>query len=56
MQGEIFPNRDDSGIIPFKLTEKYANEFAFYLEADHSFSDNFTLNALGLERQQTTTR
>ena len=41
--GEIFPNRDDSGIIPFKLTEKYANEFAIYLEADHTISDNFTL-------------
>ena len=41
--GEIVPNRDDSGIIPFKLTEKYANEFAIYLEADHSFSDNFIL-------------
>ena len=41
--GEIFPNRDDSGIIPFKLTEKYANEFAFYLEADHNISDKFSL-------------
>ena len=41
--GEIFPNRDDSGIIPFKLTEKYANEFAFYLEADHNISDKFNL-------------
>ena len=40
--GEIFPNRDDSGIIPFKLTEKYANEFAFYLEADHDISDKFS--------------
>ena len=41
--GEIFPNRDDSGIIPFKLIEKYANEFAFYLEADHNISDKFSL-------------
>ena len=41
--GEIFPNREDSGIIPFKLTEKYANEFAFYLEADHNISDKFSL-------------
>jgi len=40
--GEIFPNRDDSGIIPFKLTKKYANEFAFYLEADHDISDKFS--------------
>ncbi|MDC0622722.1 TonB-dependent receptor [Flavobacteriaceae bacterium] len=41
--GEIFPNRNDSGIIPFKLTEKYANEFAFYLEADHNISEKFSL-------------
>ena len=41
--GEIFPNPNDSGIIPFKLTEKYANEFAIYLEADHNISENFTL-------------
>ncbi len=41
--GEILPNRKDSGIIPRKLTEKYANEFALYLEADHNLSDNFTL-------------
>ena len=41
--GEIFPNRDDSGIIPFKLTEKFANEFALYFEADHNVSDKFSL-------------
>ena len=41
--GEIFPNRDDSGIIPFKLTEKFANEFALYLEADHIISEKFSL-------------
>ncbi|MBL6877908.1 MAG: TonB-dependent receptor [Flavobacteriaceae bacterium] len=41
--GEIFPNREDSGIIPFKLTEKYANEFAIYLESDHDISDKFSL-------------
>jgi len=41
--GEILPNREDSGITPRKLTKKYANEFAFYLEADHNLSDNFTL-------------
>lgn len=41
--GEIFPNRDDSGIIPFKLTEKFANEFALYLEADHNISEKFSL-------------
>ena len=41
--GEIFPNRDDSGIIPFKLTEKFANEFALYLETDHNISEKFSL-------------
>ena len=41
--GEIFPNRDDSGIIPFKLTEKFANEFALYLEVDHNISEKFSL-------------
>ncbi len=41
--GEIFPYRDDSGIIPFKLTEKFANEFALYFEADHNISDKFSL-------------
>ena len=41
--GEIFPNRDDSGIIPFKLTEKFANEFALYFEADHNISEKFSL-------------
>ena len=41
--GEIFPNKDDSGIIPFKLTEKFANEFALYLEADHNISEKFSL-------------
>ena len=41
--GEIFPNRDDSGIIPFKLTEKFANEFALYFETDHNISEKFSL-------------
>tara|TARA_R110002072_G_scaffold13162_3_gene55576 strand:- start:3587 stop:5956 length:2370 start_codon:yes stop_codon:yes gene_type:complete len=41
--GEIVPNREDSGIQPEKLIDKYANEFAAYLEAEHKINDNFTL-------------
>jgi hypothetical protein len=41
--GEIIPNRDDSGIQAEKLTDKYANEFAAYLEAEHRVSDKLTL-------------
>ncbi len=41
--GEIMPNRDDSGILPEKLTQKYANEFAAYIEAEHKVSDKLTL-------------
>lgn len=41
--GEILPNRDDSGIQPEKLIDKYANEFAAYLEAEHKINDNLSL-------------
>ncbi|PQJ78014.1 TonB-dependent receptor [Polaribacter porphyrae] len=41
--GEIIPNRDDSGIQPEKLIDKYANEFAAYIEAEHKLSDKLTL-------------
>jgi hypothetical protein len=41
--GVIEPNRDDSGILPEKLTKKYANEFAAYIEASHKINSNFTL-------------
>ena len=41
--GEILPNREDSGIQPEKLIDKYANEFAAYLEAEQKVSDNLTL-------------
>ena len=41
--GEIIPNREDSGIQPEKLIDKYANEFAAYLEAEHKVSDKLTL-------------
>ncbi|MDC0177253.1 TonB-dependent receptor [Polaribacter sp.] len=41
--GKIIPNRDDSGIIAEKLTDKYANEFAAYIDAEHKISDNLRL-------------
>lgn len=41
--GEIKPNRDDSGIIENKLIDKYANEFAAYVEAEHKVSSKLTL-------------
>ncbi|MEH6682112.1 MAG: TonB-dependent receptor [Sediminicola sp.] len=41
--GEIEPNREDSGILPEKLIDKFANEFAVYLDAEHKISDRFTL-------------
>lgn len=41
--GEIIPNREDSGIQPEKLTNKYANEFAAYFDSEHRISDNFTM-------------
>ncbi len=41
--GEIVPNRDDSGIIAEKLTDKYANEFAAYIDAEHKINDKIQL-------------
>ena len=41
--GEIVPNRDDSGIIAEKLTDKYANEFAAYIDAEHKINDKLQL-------------
>ena len=41
--GEILPNREDSGIIAEKLTDKYANEFAAYIDAEHKISDKLRL-------------
>ena len=41
--GEIIPNREDSGIQPEKLIDKYANEFAAYIEAEHQINDKLTL-------------
>jgi hypothetical protein len=41
--GKIEPNREDSGIIAEKLIDKYANEFAAYIDAEHKISDDFRL-------------
>lgn len=41
--GEIEPNREDSGIIAEQLTQKYANEFAAYIDAEHQVSEHLTL-------------
>ena len=41
--GEIIPNRDDSGIIAEKLIDKYANEFAIYIDAEHKITDKLRL-------------
>ncbi len=41
--GEIKPNSEDSGIIREKLIDKYANEFAAYIDAEHKISNNLTL-------------
>ncbi|TVZ55218.1 outer membrane beta-barrel protein [Lutibacter sp. Hel_I_33_5] len=41
--GKIIPNRPDSGIIAEKLTNKYANEFAAYVDAEHKLNENLTL-------------
>lgn len=41
--GEIIPNREDSGIVAEKLIDKYANEFAAYIDIEHKINDNFRL-------------
>jgi hypothetical protein len=37
--GKIIPNRDDSGIIAEKLINKYANELAAYIDAEHKITN-----------------
>jgi hypothetical protein len=41
--GDIRPNRADSGIIAEQLTQKYANEFAAYAEAEHDITPSLSL-------------
>jgi hypothetical protein len=41
--GKIVPNREDSGIIAEKLIDKYANEFATYIDTEHNINDKLRL-------------
>ncbi|MGJ8744384.1 TonB-dependent receptor [Polaribacter sp.] len=41
--GEIVPNREDSGIVAEKLIDKYANEFAAYIDAEHKLNNKLRL-------------
>lgn len=41
--GEIKPNREDSGIVAEKLIDKYANELATYIDAEHKINDKLQL-------------
>jgi hypothetical protein len=39
--GKIIPNSPDSGIVEEQLIKKYANEFAAYVDVEHTLSDKF---------------
>lgn len=41
--GKIEPSNADSGIIEDQLTQKYANEFAAYIDVEHGVTDNLSL-------------
>ena len=41
--GKIVPNSPDSGIVEEQLIEKYANEFAVYVDMEHTLTPNFSL-------------
>ena len=41
--GKIIPNSPESGIIEEQLIEKYANEFAAYVDVEHSVTENLRL-------------
>ncbi|MGJ8735922.1 TonB-dependent receptor [Zobellia laminariae] len=42
--GKIEPSNADSGIIEEQLTQKYANEFAAYIDVEHDITKNLSLN------------
>ena len=42
--GEINPTTEDSGINPFKLTDKFAFESALYIDAEHKLSDKLAIS------------
>jgi len=41
--GKIEPSNDTSGIVEDQLTQKYANEFAAYVDLEHRITDNLSL-------------
>ncbi|PCJ96928.1 MAG: hypothetical protein COA50_06450 [Flavobacteriaceae bacterium] len=41
--GKIEPNKDVSGIVEEQLIKKYANEFAAYIDIEHSITTNLSL-------------
>ena len=43
--GDVTPTTDDSGINPFKLTDKYAWENAVYVDAEIDLSDKISVQA-----------
>lgn len=42
--GEINPTTEDSGINPFKLTDKYAFENAIYVDAEHKLNNKLSVS------------
>ncbi|MDO6517098.1 TonB-dependent receptor [Zobellia uliginosa] len=42
--GKIQPSNADSGIVEEQLTQKYANEFAAYIDIEHDLTKNLSLN------------
>ena len=41
--GKIEPSNSESGIIENQLTKKYANEFAAYVDIEHSITENLSM-------------
>ncbi len=41
--GKIVPNSPDSGILEEQLIEKYANEFAAYIDVEHNITEQLSL-------------
>lgn len=42
--GKIVPNSPESGIVEEQLIEKYANEFAAYVDVEHNVTQDLSLN------------
>lgn len=42
--GKIAPSSPDSGILEEQLTQKYANEFAAYIDVEHDITQKLSLN------------